>query len=69
MYAVSVLIVSNPSTIIQNQDIIYVEQNKHTIRNEGWQNIRITVSEYCPDHINAQKIYNLSLYLITIESC
>jgi polysaccharide export outer membrane protein len=30
---------SNPSTIIQNQDIIYVEQNKRTIRNERLQNI------------------------------
>lgn len=30
---------SNPSTIIQNQDIIYVEQNRRSIRNEKLQSI------------------------------
>jgi polysaccharide export outer membrane protein len=30
---------SNPSTIMQNQDIIYVEQNRRAIRNEKLQNI------------------------------
>ncbi|MDN5288719.1 MAG: Polysaccharide export outer membrane protein [Mucilaginibacter sp.] len=30
---------SNPTTIMQNQDIIYVEQNRRAIRNEKLQNI------------------------------
>lgn len=51
---------SNPSTIIQNQDIIYVEQNKRTIRNERWQNLT-TIAQ------PALLLLNTALIILTLR--
>ncbi|WPU96749.1 polysaccharide biosynthesis/export family protein [Mucilaginibacter sabulilitoris] len=51
---------SNPSTILQNQDIIYVEQNRRAIRNEKLQNIT-TIAQ------PALLLLNTALIILTLR--
>jgi polysaccharide export outer membrane protein len=51
---------SNPATILQNQDIIYVGQNKRAIRNEKIQNLSLIAQP-------ALLLLNTALLLITLK--
>lgn len=51
---------TNPATIIQNQDIIYVEQNRRAIRNEKLQNIT-TIAQ------PALLLLNTALIILTLR--
>ena len=51
---------SNPAAIMQNQDIVYVEQNKRAIRNEKFQNLSVVAQP-------ALLLLNTALLLISLK--
>jgi polysaccharide export outer membrane protein len=55
-----VAVLSNPSTILQSQDIVYVEQNRRSIRNERLQNLT-TIAQ------PALLLLNTALIILTLR--